>query len=557
MKVYENRLHKKLFTDLTQLQRLHLNNNSITSIENATFEPMQSLKYLDLSNNRLQEVTAQTFSELLELEELHLTSNLIALIQPKALNNLKKLRILELSNNKILILHELVFQEGLPLRKINLMNCSIKEITPGTFRGLNNLNELILEGNSLKVSDVKNLDIPGLRVLKLSGNNLTGINGDSSLLDGLPSLQHLWMDFCNISDLPEGVFKKNKNLAKVDLSENRLTTLRDNFSNLTFLRELKLNENFLRELPELRVKSLEILGLSGNDFREANLSVMTLPKLKSLDLKDNSISGVDFSNATQLTTLDLSSNKLSLLPETFRIGSLRTLDLSWNNFDLLPGSLSEANLPALNFLNLRGNPMRNILEGSFPYGYHSSLEEIQITSSNLSVVNSKDLEPFPSLLHLRLEGNRIQRIEVGAFGGLHHLVTLDLGRNELSQLPEERLQGLGSLRVLNLTHNRLRLLEEFPEDLRSLQVLDLAFNQITRLQEEVFESLENLGELYLRGNWISSLIGDTFSSMKKLRVLDLSRNYLENVPLEAFKSLETQLRILSAEGKRLEFDLGG
>lgn len=132
-----------------------------------------------------------------------------------------------------------------------------------------------------------------------------------------------------------------------------------------------------------------------------------------------------------------------------------------------------------------------------------------------------------------------------------HLLTLDLSFNELELLPQERLQGLNHLRVLNLTHNRLKELDEFPQDLKSLQVLDLSYNQIGRISKAMFQHLEHLIELYLFGNWISTVSSDAFRSMKKLKNLDLSKNYLENIPLGALRSLETQLKSFKTEGEFL------
>lgn len=133
-----------------------------------------------------------------------------------------------------------------------------------------------------------------------------------------------------------------------------------------------------------------------------------------------------------------------------------------------------------------------------------------------------------------------------------------IGINELELMPQERLQGLSHLRILNMTHNKLKELEEFPSDMKSLQILDISFNQIARITKTTFQHLENLAELYLYGNWISQVSGDAFKPLKKLRTLDLSKNYLEHIPLNAFRPLETQIRSLRTEGRffiPLESDL--
>lgn len=105
---------------------------------------------------------------------------------------------------------------------------------------------------------------------------------------------------------------------------------------------------------------------------------------------------------------------------------------------------------------------------------------MHLQHSDLIVVTSKEFELFPSLLHLHLSYNKILKISPGAFSTLHQLISLDLGVNQIEIIPQERLYGLSGLRILNVTHNRLKDLDEFPEDLKSLQILDVSFNKISR-----------------------------------------------------------------------------
>ena len=206
------------------------------------------------------------------------------------------------------------------------------------------------------------------------------------------------------------------------------------------------------------------------------------------------------------------------------------------------------NLPGLTWLNLTGNPLQKIHETSSDFTY-PQLQELHISGTNLTLLTSQDFEAFPSLQYLFVSQNGISRVSPGAFHNLPNLLTLHLGNNSIDILPQERFRGLERLRILNLTHNRLKELEEFPEDLKSLQILDLSFNQIGAVGKSTFKNLVNLVELHLYGNWINSISGDAFRPLKKLRLLDLSRNYLENLPLNAFRPLETQIRSLRAEGK--------
>ncbi|XP_043289270.1 protein artichoke-like [Venturia canescens] len=548
-------LQAPLFRDLLLVERLYLTNNSISMIEDTAFQPMQALKFLELSMNKLSHVTTRTFSELHELQELYLQNNGLRKLDPYAFTTLKKLRILDLANNNLTTLENAMFQENLPITSLNLQNCSIENIETDAFRGLRYLLELNLENNRLTATALRKLTFSSLRTLTASGNNFTQIAEYS--LYGLQSLQELYLENAQIEELPENIFTLNPNLAKFQASRNLLKDLPPRvFSRLHSLREIHLDKNLLTAVPYTAFSfapNLEILSLSWNKIDSVNAANLTnLRYLRELDLSHNrieSMSGFATANMSRLLSVDLSHNNLKALPVNFfaRSTMLRRVDLSENKFGQIPAmALSGHNLPGLIWLNLTKNPLNRIhdvpAEAKYPI-----LQEIHISSTNLSIVTSQDFEAFPALLHLFLNQNGILRVSPGAFRSLPNLLTLHLGMNSLEILPKERLQGIEHLRILNLTHNRLKELEEFPADLKSLQILDLSFNQIGIVGKVTFKNLVSLVELHLYGNWISTISSEAFRPLKKLRLLDLSRNYLENLPLNAFRPLETQIRSLRAE----------
>lgn len=548
-------LQAPVFRDLLLVERLYLTNNSISTIEDAAFRPMRALKVLELSINKLSRITGKMFSELHELEELYLQDNGLKKIDSYALTNLKKLKILDLANNQITVLEDEIFQSHLPIKTLNLRNSSIMTIESRAFRDLANLNELRLEDNLLTASALLRLQIPKLQILAASGNNFSQIMDNS--LNGLSSLQDLFFDNAQISQMPETIFILNRNLARLHLTRNLLRTLPPQiFKGLQSLREIRLDENRFSSIPTSALSdavNLEILTLSHNQIITVDLSSFTrLQYLRELDLSHNKIetmSGFAMVNLSRLLSVDLSNNNMNALPANFFSQSnlLRRVDLSENKFRRIPAvALSGQNLPSLGWLNLTRNPLNRIhdlpLEASYPL-----LQEIHISCTNLSIVTSQDFESFPALIHLYLKQNSILRVSPGAFKSLPNLLTLHLGMNSLENLPKERLQGMEHLRILNLTHNRLKEVEEFPSDLKSLQILDLSYNQISNVEKITFKNLISLLELHLYGNWISAISSEAFRPLKKLRLLDLSRNYLENLPLNAFRPLETQIRSLRAE----------
>ncbi|EDW75170.2 uncharacterized protein Dwil_GK19841 [Drosophila willistoni] len=565
------KIERSMFVDTPQLGRLYLSENRIRDIEKDTFGNLKLLKFLDLSSNNLKQLRRDYFAALENLEELSLSNNNIEAIEGYAFSNLKQLKNLDLSNNPLVQLTRDIFLEELPVISLNLGNTSLKKLEQHTFKSLQNLNELNLERNKLNPADIQKLDVPSLRRLHLSHNNFShvlvhggngmGNNGLTAgimagMFDRLRSLQQLTMANCSLSHIPDQLFAKNTNLVSLNLCDNLLTQMNRNiFSGLNVFKELRLCRNYLSEFPHIalyNLSTLESLDLARNQLSSIDFfklsGTLNLRQLILKENKINSLSGFNAVNLTQLDNVDLSGNLLLSLPANFLRHSinLQRVDLSSNRFLQIPSSaLSDVSIPRLSWLNLTGNPINKIYtvkEERYPY-----LKELYICQTNLSILTSKDFEAFQALQHLHLVNNRITRISPGAFRSLTNLLTLDISVNEMEMLPKERLQGLRLLRMLNISHNTLKDLEEFSTDLAQMQILDLSFNQLDRITKKTFRNLHGLVELKLMGNRMTVLSNDAFRFLRKLHVLDLRKNYFELVPLEPLRPLETNLRTLKLE----------
>uniref|UniRef100_A0A182FIM6 Uncharacterized protein n=2 Tax=Anopheles albimanus TaxID=7167 RepID=A0A182FIM6_ANOAL len=579
-------LDRTLFTELVHLEKLCLRNNTLEALEPGTLDPLVRLRYLDLSHNRLTDLTEELFRGLAELEELQLAHNRLAVLRPHTFGRLVSLRTLDLSYNELGTLDPATFQPALPVSSLNLRGCNLTSLPAGLFHGLANLNELLLDENGL--AQPTPIDASALRTLRLTANGGIGRLREHQL-DRLPSLQLLYLDRCDLSELAPGALRKTVNLVKLDLSHNALRTLpRNVFTGLHVFKELRLHGNEFTELPAvalLNVSALEVLVLSRNQltFVDFYRFAAGMPNLRTLDLHDNSItalSGLRLDALPHLDTLDLSSNLLLALPEPFFKHSaiLQRIDLSHNRLGAIPNAaLSGQSLARLTWLNLSGNPLRRIATAveaheqqheqqqqqqhpqqqqqqqhqSPPYHDYPHLKELQISATNLSIVTSKDFDRYPALQTLRLVQNRIARISPGAFFGLGALQTLDLSVNELELLPKERLQGLRQLELLNISTNSIRELDEFAQDLRRLRILDASTNQLERLQKNTLRHLVGLQELYLNGNRLVTVSSEAFRTLRALTVLDLRKNYFEYAPLRALKPLETHLQQFRIEDNPL------
>lgn len=135
------------------------------------------------------------------------------------------------------------------------------------------------------------------------------------------------------------------------------------------------------------------------------------------------------------------------------------------------------------------------------------LQKLSICFSNIDDKHITQLfngHKFPCLLKLKIESNRITKLEKKLFEGFPKLQSLNISYNE-------------ELRIIDY--------DAF-SSLTNLVNLYLHDNCIERLDYRTFSKLENLVTLNLNNNFIRSIEEHTFSNLKNLIKLDLTRNRL-------------------------------
>ncbi|XP_017841311.2 leucine-rich repeat-containing protein 24 [Drosophila busckii] len=95
-----------------------------------------------------------------------------------------------------------------------------------------------------------------------------------------------------------------------------------------------------------------------------------------------------------------------------------------------------------------------------------------------------------------------------------------------------------------------RLISASIEIPKSVELLDLSYNDITSIEADCFETTVYLINLTLAHNAISTLHGDAFGELRRLRSLDLSYNRLEQFD-EHLLETNSQLWHLNLEGNKL------
>jgi len=126
---------------------LRLENNHITEIGPHAFRTAIKLKRIDLSRNKLKNVSAQAFATNKKLTALILFDNDLLTIPSSTLYGLNDLNIILLNKNKISCLAEDVFKHQNKLILLSLFDNNLQTLPHGIFRKLNSLASIHLGSN--------------------------------------------------------------------------------------------------------------------------------------------------------------------------------------------------------------------------------------------------------------------------------------------------------------------------------------------------------------------------------------------------------------------------
>ncbi|KAJ3049562.1 hypothetical protein HK097_009458 [Rhizophlyctis rosea] len=165
------------------------------------------------------------------------------------------------------------------------------------------------------------------------------------------------MSFMKLAAIPM-LLTSPDHIMELNLSHNDITTIPPGFfDQLPNLQVLDLSRNMLEDVPGAIVCSKEITHLLVGENRLTKLpsEIASMEKMVVLDVHKNGIEELDdrlFENMTQLTTLDLSHNKLTNLPSSLGLlqSTLRAVDLDGNAFRSPLSSIVSHLICAYNFL---------------------------------------------------------------------------------------------------------------------------------------------------------------------------------------------------------------
>jgi Leucine-rich repeat (LRR) protein len=502
-------------TGLRKISSLILTSNSLTSLMKNSFYGLANLSFLDLSNNKINSIEVETFIGLLALKVLNISSNLLNSTLHRAFLNLTSLETLFLNENQITVVFDDSFEGlGRSLLKLNLAKNKLNFIKNESFRDLSKLVLLDLASNS--ISSIQTGSFQNQRFLKvliLSDNCIYKINPLLFKNQGL--LNELHLDYNSLTKI-ETVFRNLNNLTVLNLAFNSIYQL----TNQTFT----------------GLNSLVYLNLSNNFLKSLNRSLFSLKSVRSFDLTNNMLRTghtEQFYFDQKYSTYEFYFRNSSLeIIKQMRESNILKLDLSFNNLSK-DGLMNNINFKEMSqnliYLDLR----RTRLDG-YAVDFLNILKKLTYIdlSDNFIRFKGKFLPFTANLTAIKLSNVNLSNavfetyIDLGFF---ELLTFLDLSLNNLESVKYKYFNFSIRFNFLNLSHNKIKFIEDKAIPNRFMKVFDLSFNNLSIItMSSFYANLFYQCKFLVTNNKIERFIVDL--AFIEMHVVNLSGNGLKEVP---------------------------
>ena len=617
------------------LRSLELNNCRIGVIENGAFAGLHRLQRLSLVGNHFSTIGAYWFRDLVNLQQLILERNDIEQFERSSLSHVgDSLRHLDIRNNR---LRCIAVEELAELKKLERLDaignpwlCSCRnnlqnfltrknvgfEINAGRcYANENDIPDVssdwplqqTTEGSTIAKGEVhwtsfedsikrSNISIvrpaPStppveIHIVTPQPPTYTGAcypektDGQSRSIYACRAITSL-EELGAIPPTAHTIRVMLSNIKKI--SEHSFTRFNGYLSRLEF-RDCGIEEIEPRAFSNLY--NLEYLSLRGNQLESINAEMLEgLPNLRSLDLSHNNIYRITndvFDCLPYLTSLDISENSMNCIGVGYMANHLHylsSLRVSSNPWSCLCGT------KIAEFLNSRGIrydkhslllredcyvtqlpettatppattvsvPTRNeTIEGSCTSQEDATGIRYVCSGGNLLLLQSIP----PEVTVIEFHDGHLPRLPSGVFHRFTNLKELVIRNSGLTTVEQGAFNGMNKLENLTIQDNPLEMIGSSWFVLENLERLDLRGNSIKYIEPGAFRNLNRLTYLNLEGNDLKCIFTSDLNDMPNVYIVEFSGNPLKwrcRVELEQFLEARKIMFIKlenPCEGKKL------
>lgn len=427
-------------TGLTSLTSLDLRFNEL--LTTLILTGLTSLTFLDLRNTNIPTLTLSDL-DVPNLETLYLLGSNITSLTLSNLPNLVSI----VTQGAMESLQTISLTNLPQVQTLGIGNSLLSSLTIDNLTSLTNLD--IFDGGDLGTFSLT--DVPSLGVINIQNTQTTNFS-----LSNVPSLYRFYL--ITNPQLTSVTLSGVPLLAETYLYQNQLTGF--DGSNLTSATGSVDSPNTILHLGENQITDLSNIILNENihtiELGDNGISSITSSDLTEfLNIKDLRLSN------NQLLTLDLTSlvtlEKLSL--SNTGIQSVENLPTSLTWLDLSQNEISQIDFTDLSNLKsvfLYQNSITNFNNIS---GLSLNLEEIDLGQNSLTTI---DVSPFTNLIGLYLYNNLFSSIDVSELINLQYLdvSNSDLtGNFNLNTISDLNVTGLTQLKQITASWNQITSLD--------------------------------------------------------------------------------------------------
>ncbi|KAH7080648.1 hypothetical protein FB567DRAFT_109406 [Paraphoma chrysanthemicola] len=513
----------------SRLTMLDISNNRLQSLDRAHLHKLQSLQGLRLSNNGLTRLPPY-FGQYRALRSLNLSSNALNEF-PDFLCEVRTLVDLDISFNSITSLPKI--GQLTCLERLWATNNKLTGSFPPTLSNLVNLREIDVRFNALDSMDVMS-QLPRLEYLMIGHNNISSFEGffpkirvlhmnhnpvtRFGLSQAVASLTALNLASAKLAQLPEDLFSKLTGLTKLILDKNHFTSLSNNIGRLYRLEHLSVARNSLDVLPSEigRLVELRYLDVRENNLGQLPPELWYARRLETLNVSSNVLDAFPKPGAApppasangEVSNLDgataLATPGLGTSPSYEELGKLedfqnrRPSQASGGQFSSATSSASSQRKGSMASYNTTSTARKTSVASRAPTEgtltpmsrkdsslssrlvttFAGSLRHVFLADNRLTDDVFDELCLLPELRIVNLAYNLIYDVPSRTIRRWQHLAELYLSGNDLTSLPSEDLEEVGSLKVLHINNNKFQVLPAELGKVAQLAVLDVASNSL-------------------------------------------------------------------------------